>query len=700
MESKIATPASPQPPNDVERNQENPTSTPPEIRKEAHRLLDLGYTPLPAVPEKKRPPFPWKQYQTTPPTHDELDQIFDQYPSASGLGIITTGLVIIDVDALADGAQNPFPENSNLRKVLLAAPVVDTPGGGTHYYFRSVPNLVVKNSASVIAPRVDVRASGGFLMVPPTSRAEKPYAWRGSKPIDVPPGKLPIVPDFIIETVTKTKPSQKPHQKPTTGAILEGTRDDTLFRLACKWCGQGHKESAILALLRVTNHENCQPPLDDPQLVKIAGSASKYEPNQLPEPIVEHPDPGPIPDRLFRVPGFISQVMELTLTSAPRPNKPLAFAGALALLATLAGRKVRTESDLRTNIYLICIGASGVGKDHPRKVIKSVLFDIGMGDSIIGSIASGQALEDEIAKTPSCLAMTDEMDELLMAIRRDKSGTRQNLPKVMMELFTSAAGPYQTRAKVDHYRSHISQPNFCLFGTAVPERFYESISARMMDDGFLGRSLVIEAGKLGPRQHSGIIEIPPSIRKTTRYWADYTIHHQWNKEKPCPTIVHPTAEAEAILEQAADDFDEVRNQAQDAGDNSSVSIWARTWEHASKLALLYAISENHNDPTITPAAAKWAIEFAGHHAKRLIATIHGRVSENEFHALLIKAKTKLSASPRKTMSRSRLMKNMHISARDLDQVITVLTEGGEVEVVQGDPMSPNQRGSFYRLVSE
>lgn len=47
------------------------------VREEAHRLLELGYTPLPADPTKKSPPFQWKQYQGAPPTHEELDQLFE-----------------------------------------------------------------------------------------------------------------------------------------------------------------------------------------------------------------------------------------------------------------------------------------------------------------------------------------------------------------------------------------------------------------------------------------------------------------------------------------------------------------------------------------------------------------------------------------------------------------------------------------------
>lgn len=671
-----------------------------QIRAEARRLLELGYTPLPADPIGKKPLCTWKHFQSTPPTHDELDHLFDQHPSATGLGIVTTGMVVLDLDAMPDGSPNPFPADPDQRMALAYVPSVETPRGGLHLYFKAPAGVTILNSASKIADHVDIRAAGGFLMVPPTVRGDRSYEWRGGFVLDVPPDQLPGVPQFILDLLTATAPAERNGPVPLEGPIVEGERNDTLFRLASRWRGQGLNRDQILILLGHANGERCTPPVDGTELERIAESVCRYEPNEPHEQLAEHSDPGPLPDRLLTVPGFVARVMDLMLTTAPRPNVPLAFAGALVLLAFLAGRKVCTESDLRTNLYVIALGASGIGKDHQRKVIKLILFAIGLGDALIGSLASGQALEDEVHKNPACLALTDELDELMMAIRLDKSGTRQNLAKVLMELFTSASVPYQTRAKAGQDRFHVDQPNLCLFGTAVPERFYESVSARMMDDGFLGRSLIIEAGQLGPRQRAGRVVIPDDVLAFARYWVELESQTYWNKEHPTPRVVSPDQDAAEVLEQAANHFDEVQRQAQAAGDVSAVSIWARAWEHASKLALLYAISENPDTTVIRRAAAMWAVEFAGHHSRHLIATTHGSVAENAFHGLLIKVKSKLRSSPNRTMTRTRLVRNMHLSASDLDKVIGALVEGGEVQVIGGDPGASAQRGISYRLVSE
>ncbi len=248
------------------------------LKQEAHRLLDLGHTPIPADPNKKHPPFSWGKYQDGGLTHRDLDRLFDQHPSANGLGILTEGLVIIDVDQLPDGSANPFPRNQDQRDELSRAPAVHTPGGGMHYYFSAPSGGTIKNSASTLAPNVDIRSSGGFLMLPPSARDGIAYRWQNDKPIDVPPSQLPVVPSFILDLLTKPSQDFKKGPMPLLGPVPSGQRNTTLFRLASKWRGQGHNLREILTLLQTQNDERCSPPLECEELMKIVHSVENYTP--------------------------------------------------------------------------------------------------------------------------------------------------------------------------------------------------------------------------------------------------------------------------------------------------------------------------------------------------------------------------------------------------------------------------------------
>jgi len=131
-------------------------------------------------------------------------------------------------------------------------------------------------------------------------------------------------------------------------------------------------------------------PAGEVDFSKILGTvADEEEPDKtdrLPD------DPGPIPEDLLRVPGFVSEVMDLCLDTAPYPNTAMAFCGALALQAFLAARKVSDPGDNRTNIYLLGLAHSASGKDWPRKINVRIAHEVGLAHCLGDRVASGEGI--------------------------------------------------------------------------------------------------------------------------------------------------------------------------------------------------------------------------------------------------------------------------------------------------------------------
>lgn len=65
------------------------------------------------------------------------------------------------------------------------------------------------------------------------------------------------------------------------GPIPYSQRNSLLFRMGCSMRRAGFHESAILAALRVTNTERCEPLLEDDEVIKIALSSTRYSPGTL-----------------------------------------------------------------------------------------------------------------------------------------------------------------------------------------------------------------------------------------------------------------------------------------------------------------------------------------------------------------------------------------------------------------------------------
>lgn len=411
-------------------------------------------------------------------------------------------------------------------------------------------------------------------------------------------------------------------------------------------------------------------------------------------------DPGPIPEQLFRVPGFIASVMEFTLANAPYPNIGLAFCGAMALQSYLCGRKVCDPGDLRPNLYLLALASSGTGKDFPRKVNSRVLFEIGHLAALGDKFASGEGIQDALARTNAMLFQNDEMDGVLRQINLDRENKRESIPNILLTLYTSANDMYPLRVKAGQKEAaHIDQPYLTLYGTATPQYFYESLSQRMLTNGFFARLIIVDIGKRGQGQKPGSARyIPQSILDTARYWAELQAGSRpanLIEVHPEPRVVSYTPEAEtaitAFRQQAEHEYD----QAHERNNEVARVAWSRTLENAQKLALVYACSENHQSPMINVSAVTWATAFATHQTRRQLFLASSYVAENSFHAECLKLLRKLRESPGQMMARNKLMRAMHAKVGDFDQIISTLLAQGDIEPVEIPTKTKSAIG--YRL---
>lgn len=409
------------------------------------------------------------------------------------------------------------------------------------------------------------------------------------------------------------------------------------------------------------------------------------------------PDPGPIPAHLFAVPGFVRQVMDFTLSSAPYPNVGLAFCGAMALQSFLAGRKVCTPGDLRPNLYLLALASSGTGKDFPRKVNSRVLFEVGMVGALGDKFASGEGIQDALVRSNAMLFQNDEMDGVLRQINLDRENRRESIPNILLTLYTSANDVYPIRVKAGQKETiHIDQPHLTLFGTATPQYFYEALCQRMLTNGFFARMIIVDVGKRGAGQSPGSARhLPQSILETAHWWAEFKPGPgNLQDAHPEPKIVPLAPEAAAAVQHLQKLTEAEYERAEEAKDEVARTAWSRTCENATKLALIYACSENHENPVIGLPAIEWATEFAMHQTRRQLYLAASYVAENPFHAECLKFLRRLKESGGQA-ARRQLMRAMHCKAVDFDQIVTTLLQQGEIAQVEIPTKTRPAQG--YRL---
>ncbi len=361
-------------------------------------------------------------------------------------------------------------------------------------------------------------------------------------------------------------------------------------------------------------------------------AATPAEPERDPDVPVD--DPGPVPIELLRIPGFIGQVMDYCLATAPYPEPTLAFCGAATLLATLVGRKVRDAGDNRSNLYLLGLANSGAGKDHPRKVNQRVLHAVGLASQLGDSFASAEGIEDRLLVSPTMLFQTDEIDALLISIREGKDGRTERIMQTLLKFYSASNALYHLRVKAGQEPAHIDQPCLSIFGTAIPQHFYESLSAKMLSNGFFARMLVLEAGRRGTGQEAPTTEVPEPILATARAWAAFSPMSGANLGHvyPSPVVVPATPAAIDLLRQIRIEADAHYAEREAAGDQMGMALWARAAEKVRRLALIYACSERQERPEISEAGVAWGWQLVAHQTRRMLAMATVHVYESDFDA--------------------------------------------------------------------
>jgi hypothetical protein len=400
------------------------------------------------------------------------------------------------------------------------------------------------------------------------------------------------------------------------------------------------------------------------------------EPEEPPEP--ETPDPGPVPVELLRCPGFIDQVIDFTLDTAPYPEPTLAFCGALALLAS---RKVRDSADNRSTLYLLGLANSGSGKDHPRKVNQRILHAVGLSGQIGDSFASAEGIEDRMLVSPAMLFQTDEMDALLVSIKEGKDGRAERMMQTLLKFYSAANALYHMRVKAGKEPETIDQPALSIFGTAIPQHFYESLSAKMLSNGFFARMLVLEAGRRGHGQEATCPELPADLVAVAQWWADSdTRSGNLQGLHPQPLIVPATACAQACQREIRELADQQYAEHEGRGDQMGMALWARAAEKVRRLALIHACSANHQDPMITEAGVTWAWQLVEHQTRRMVAMAKLHVYEGEFDQKQKKAiqaiRSRGGAISQEQMTRAL----RSLPARERDEVLANLIATRQIEI--------------------
>ncbi|MBN8914349.1 MAG: DUF3987 domain-containing protein [Rhizobiales bacterium] len=155
---------------------------------------------------------PWKSAR--PGQIDRVQRWWSAHPDAMpGIHLGAVGLIVMD----ADGAEGiaAFERIAEQHAGVPECPMVDTPSGGRHYYFRQLAGEKLGNSRGSLPPKsecpIDVRGDGGYVIAPDATRDDGVYLYPDGDPLDI--LHAPELPDWLHAILTgkrEEEPSPPP----------------------------------------------------------------------------------------------------------------------------------------------------------------------------------------------------------------------------------------------------------------------------------------------------------------------------------------------------------------------------------------------------------------------------------------------------------------------------------------------------------
>ncbi len=246
-------------------------SYPEMIRHAALKIAGRGKPVFPCKGNKAPcTPRGFKDATTDP---GRVTALWNRY-GGEKIGLLTgeaSGIFVVDVDRL-EALEELDPE---LLQALRETLTIRTPSGGRHFYLNHVPGIT--NKRGTLPAGIDIRGEGGYVIAAPSAG----YTVEHRAPIaDAPPQLLEMLKDEprAPGAASRGRSRSGASIPDDGGPIPDGTRDETLTRIA----GRLHDGTRDLAQLeddlQAVNESRCLPPLPPEQVRKIARSVYRYEP--------------------------------------------------------------------------------------------------------------------------------------------------------------------------------------------------------------------------------------------------------------------------------------------------------------------------------------------------------------------------------------------------------------------------------------
>ena len=198
----------------------------------------------------------------------------------------------------------------------------------------------------------------------------------------------------------------------------------------------------------------------------------------------------PMPTEILYPPGMLGKIADYYMSIAIKPNPLFGLACGLIVGSVLFGRRYHTEHfNNYTSLYLAIAAMSGGGKDCVKSVVRELLASAGLGWlERGGGYTAANTVIRSLQAQPLQIAFFEEFGQRLREAASNKSNA-QGVFRILLDVWSSCHSTSKGEEYADGSIPSVDNPALTMVGMTTPDALFSSISAEMIEQGFVNRIL-------------------------------------------------------------------------------------------------------------------------------------------------------------------------------------------------------------------
>lgn len=227
----------------------------------------------------KHPVVKWKNLDfSNRSTFQKMKSYWKESETPWNIAFLTKDFTVVDIDRRHNGDYSLGLLEEQFGEIPRGLAVAS--GNGFHLY---TSDRIKCRGTMLGHTGIDICSNGGLITAPFSQhKSGQKYVWQSiGLPEPLPEQLLSEIegPSYVKLTSEIKHGSKFRDFMSSTTPIVLGTRNNTLFGIACSLRGSGKNSSEIYLRIGEINRTRCMPPLTNTQVEGIAQSVMKYQTN-------------------------------------------------------------------------------------------------------------------------------------------------------------------------------------------------------------------------------------------------------------------------------------------------------------------------------------------------------------------------------------------------------------------------------------